>query len=224
MGTSPGADGRVSRLRSSPPTAIVSSTSSLSRVASAESLRSGAVGCVSRPRSSTWRSSLFSISSLFFLASSRIACYCSLTTLVLGISIFKFSSGVVSRSTIVERLVLFHLPAELDFLCSRWASGHVVHCRLVCRGSICSGSGAPGWALHRTPGWVLVRLSTVSLSRVWVHQKWFHSLVEVEGPVVDTRAGCFRMSRVMDLYRNEDWLSLDGLGPRILADTRTGCP
>ena len=69
------------------------------------------------------------------------------------------------------------------------------------------GSGAPGWALHRTPGWVLVRLSTVSLSRVWVPQKWFHSLVEVEGPVVDTRAGCLRMSRVMDLYRHEDWLS-----------------
>ena len=119
VGTSSGADGRVSRLRSSSPTAIVSSTSSLSRIASAESLRSGAVGCVSRPRSSTWRSSLFSISFLFFLASSRIACYCSLMTLVLGISIFKFSSGVVSRSTGVERLVLFHLPAELEFLCGR---------------------------------------------------------------------------------------------------------
>ena len=89
------------------------------RIASAESLRSGAVGCVSRPRSSTWRSSLFSISFLFFLASSRIASYCSLITLVLGISIFKFSSGVVSRSTGVERLVLFHLPAELEFLCGR---------------------------------------------------------------------------------------------------------
>ena len=54
-----------------------------------------------------------------FLASSWIACYCSLMTLVLGISIFKFSSGVVSRSTGVERLVLFHLPAELEFLCGR---------------------------------------------------------------------------------------------------------
>ena len=112
-----GQTGRVSRLRSSSPTAIVSSTFSLSRIASVESLRSAAVGCISRPRSSTWRSSLFSISSLFFLASSRIACYCSLMTLVPGISIFKFSSGVVSRSTGVERLVLFHLPAELEFLC-----------------------------------------------------------------------------------------------------------
>ena len=63
--TSSGADGRVPRLRSSSPTAIVSSTSSLSRIASSESLRSGAVGCVTRPRSSTWRSSLFSISFLF---------------------------------------------------------------------------------------------------------------------------------------------------------------
>ena len=69
-------------------------------------LRTGAVGRVSRPRSSTWRSSLFSISSLFLLASSRIACNCSLMTLVLGISMFKFSSGVVSRSTGVERLVV----------------------------------------------------------------------------------------------------------------------
>ena len=66
----------------------------------------GRLDVFSQPRSSTWRSSLFSISTLSLIASSRIACSCSLITLVLGFSILKFSSGVVSRSTGVERLVV----------------------------------------------------------------------------------------------------------------------
>ena len=112
VGTSSGAVGRVSRLRSSSPTAIVSSTSSLPRITSAESLRAGAVGCVSRPRSSTWRSSLFCISSLSLLASSRIACNCSLTTLVLGISIFKFSSAKCLNDWLADN-PLAHHPLRL---------------------------------------------------------------------------------------------------------------
>ena len=65
---------------------------------SAESLRTGAVGRVSRPRSSMSRSSLFCISSLSLFTCSRFACNCSLF-------FFKFSSGVVSRSAGVDRLV-----------------------------------------------------------------------------------------------------------------------
>ena len=38
--------------------------------------------------------------------------------------------------------------------------------------------------------------------------RWFHSLVEVEGPVVDTRAGCPSMAP----------------GQGTFVDTRAGCP
>ena len=74
----PGQTDVLSRLRSTSPTAIVSSTSSLSRTTSAESLRTGAVGRVSRLRSSISRSPLFRTPSLFLFACSRIACNCSL--------------------------------------------------------------------------------------------------------------------------------------------------
>ena len=72
VGTSSGADGRVSRQRSTSPTAIVSSTSSLSRIASAESLRTGAVGRVSRPRTSTSSASLLTRFALSFSPALRL--------------------------------------------------------------------------------------------------------------------------------------------------------
>ena len=78
VGTSSGADGRASRLRSSSPMAIVFGMPSFLCTCSTESLRTVAVGRVSRPRSSIWRSPLFSISFLFLFACSRIACSCSL--------------------------------------------------------------------------------------------------------------------------------------------------
>ena len=56
---------------------------------------------------------IFCFSSISLFTCMRIACSSSLS------SLFKFSSGVVRRSTGVERLVLFHLPAELEFLCGR---------------------------------------------------------------------------------------------------------
>ena len=72
VGASFGADGRVSRLRSTSPTAIVSSTSSLSRIASAESLRTGVVGRVSRPRTSTSSASLLTRFALSFSPAVRL--------------------------------------------------------------------------------------------------------------------------------------------------------
>ena len=98
-GTSSGADGRVSRLRSTSPTAIVFRIPSFLCTCSAESQRTGAVGRVSRPRSSTWTYSLFCISSISLFSRvcrSRVAPLCFP---------FKFSSGVVRRSTCVVRLV-----------------------------------------------------------------------------------------------------------------------
>ena len=59
VSTSSGADGRVSRLRSSSPTAIVFSIPSLLCTCSVESQCTRAVGRVSRPRSSTWTYSFF---------------------------------------------------------------------------------------------------------------------------------------------------------------------
>ena len=78
VSTSSGADGRASRLRSSSPMAIVLSIPSFLCTCSAESLRTGAVGRVSRPRSSMWPCSLFCIASLSLFTCMRIACNCSL--------------------------------------------------------------------------------------------------------------------------------------------------
>ena len=78
VGTSSGADGRASRLRSFSPMAIVFGIPSFLCTRSAESLRTGAVGRVSRPRTSMWRSSFFCISSLSLFTCSRFACISSL--------------------------------------------------------------------------------------------------------------------------------------------------
>ena len=59
-----GADGRVSRLRSTSPLAIALCISSLLWMSSAGSQSTGAVGRVSRPRSSTCKLSLHSISAI----------------------------------------------------------------------------------------------------------------------------------------------------------------
>ena len=39
--------------------------------------------------------------------------------------------------------------------------------------------------------------------------RWFHSLVEVEGPVVDTRAGCSRWLQVKELLQTRGLVVLD---------------
>ena len=42
-----------------------------------------------------------------------------------------------------------------------------------------------------------------------VRFRWFHSLVEVEGPVVDTRAGCSRWLQVKELLQTRGLVVLD---------------
>ena len=97
-GTSSGADGRVSRLRSSSPTAIVFSIPSFLCTCSAESQCTRAVGRVSRPRSSTWTYSfLYSFHFIGHVYADRVQ--------LLFVFPFKFSSGVVMRSTCVVCLV-----------------------------------------------------------------------------------------------------------------------
>ena len=49
--------------------------------------------------------------------------------------------------------------------------------------------------------------------------RWFHSLVEVEGPVVDTRAGCPRWLQVKELLQTRGPVALDGSGS---GDARAG--
>ena len=98
-GISSGADGRVSRLRSTSPSAIVFRIPSLLCSCSAVSQCSGAVGRVSRPRSSTRTCSLSCISSISLFSCMRFTCNSS------PFSLFKVSSGVVRRSTCVVRLI-----------------------------------------------------------------------------------------------------------------------
>ena len=76
--TSSGADGRVSRLRSTSPSAIVFSIPSFLCTCSGSLSCTGAVGRVSRPRSSTWTFSLLRISSIALFTRMRIACSSSL--------------------------------------------------------------------------------------------------------------------------------------------------
>ena len=100
-GISSGADGRVSRLRLSSPSAIAFSIPSLLCVSSAVSQCTGAVGRVSRPRSRTSTFSLSCISSISLFSCMRFTCNSS------RFSLLKVSSGVVRRSTCIVRLVSF---------------------------------------------------------------------------------------------------------------------
>ena len=73
-GISSGADGRVSRLRLSSPSAIAFSVPSLLCMSSAVSQCTGAVGRVSRPRSRTSTFSLSCISSISLFSCMRFTC------------------------------------------------------------------------------------------------------------------------------------------------------
>ena len=109
----PGQTDVPSRLRSTSSTAIVSSTSFLSRTTSAEFLRTGAVGRVSRLRSSISRSPLFRTPSLFLSA-------CSADRMQLLIDFLSFQVAWSVARLVSSVMLLSHPPAELELPC-----GHV---------------------------------------------------------------------------------------------------